>query len=180
MSFYRRTYRYLDTLEDRQQLAQDVAQVRAAVLAVVDQIPEYEHYLPRYHGWSPAAMLGHLNTVDNLARWQIQAALLGIHPRVSMGLINRMNGLMAKVYRTRLVTTSTRNIQRNERRIIDLIMRLPMQQYSKSVYYAPFEMYTTVERVLQDYFVYHWQEHLQTMHIVEGIPLPPEPRSDSG
>ncbi|HEX2621719.1 MAG TPA: hypothetical protein VHL11_16290, partial [Phototrophicaceae bacterium] len=107
------------------------------------------------------------------------AALLNIRPVIHLNLVNQMNDLLARVYQKRLVETSRRGALKNEQRIANFIRYLPIDKFSKSVYYPPFEQYTTVERILQDYFVYHWQEHLQTMLTAEGIQHPPE-RSDTG
>lgn len=169
-----RPYIYLDTEADRTRLITDLGRIRSTVLNMIEVVPEAEWYTSRYHGWSLAAMLGHLNTVDNLAMLQIQVALLNIRPMIPLGLVNWSNGWMARIYQRRLVATSRQSIVKNEKRIADFILRLPVDRFSKAVYYPPFEQYTTVERVLQDYFVFHWQEHLQTMLRVEGIQQPPE------
>jgi hypothetical protein len=168
-----RTYVYLDSEQEREQLIREIRQVRAAVLQIVDIVPQSEWYTPRYHGWSLAAMLGHLNTADQCALLLIQAALLGIRPPVHMPTVHRANAWMSRVYRARRVDTSRQSISKTEARIAAFIRRLPVSQFSKSVYYPPFEQYTTVEKALQDYFIYHWQEHLQTLRKVEGIPQPP-------
>jgi hypothetical protein len=169
-----RPYIYLDTEADRMQVMTELARIRVSVLNVIEIVPETEWYTPRYHGWSLAAMLGHLNTVDNLAMLQIQAALLNIRLAIPLGLVNWSNGWMARLYQRRLIAASRRGIVKNEKRIADFIRYLPVDKFSKAVYYPPFEHYTTVERALQDYFIFHWQEHLQTMLRVEGIQQPPE------
>lgn len=174
-----RTYIYLDSAEDREKLISEMKRVRAAVLRLVDSVPEADWYTPRYHNWSLAATLGHLNTIDNLGLILIQVSLLNIRPPVPMSIANRLNDAMARIYQNRLVLSSKKSIIKNEQRIADFIMRLPVDQFSKSVYYSPFEQYTTVEKILQDFYLYHWQDHLQTMRMVEGIQQPPE-RSDSG
>ena len=48
-------------------------------------------------------------------------------------------------------------------------MQLPIDRYTREVYHPPSGSYLTVERALQQYFLFHWQEHLQTMQRVEGI-----------
>jgi hypothetical protein len=174
-----RNYIYLDSMEDRQGLVAEVKRVRAAVLSVADVVPESEWYTPRYHNWSLGAMLGHLTSMDGITLLLIQSALLNIRPPVPMSIVNRLNNWMAGVYQNRLVEGSKKSAMKNEARICDFIMRLPIHQMSKSVYYSPFEQYTTVEKALQDFYVYHWLEHLHTMRSVEGIQQPPE-RSDLG
>jgi hypothetical protein len=173
-----RTYLYLDSTEDREKLIAEIRRVRASVLRVIDIVPEADWYTPRYHNWSLGAMLGHLNMMDNLTLLLIQAALLNLRPPVPMRLVNPLNHWMARVYQNRVVESSRRSAIKNEKRIADFILRLPVDQFSKMVYYSPFEQYTTVEKALQDYYVYHWQEHLNTLMTVEGIQQPPE-RSDS-
>lgn len=174
-----RTYLYLDSTEDRERLIAEIKRVRAAVLRVTESVPEADWYTPRYHGWSLAAMLGHLNTMDNITLLLIQMALLSIRPPVPMQMVNMLNNGMAKVYQNRLVPASRQSALKNEARIAAFILRLPVEKFSKEVYYSPGEQYTTVEKALQDFYVYHWQEHLNTLRSVEGIQQPPE-RTDLG
>ncbi|MBC8098521.1 MAG: DinB family protein [Armatimonadetes bacterium] len=171
-----RTYRYLDSAEDRQQLIAEIRTMRAAVLRVAAGVPEAEAYTPRYHGWSLAAMLAHLHIADRFALLVIQAALLNIYPRIPMRWINQANGISAPRTQIRNLAVCKADIAHMEPRIAAFITRLPVERFSKPVYYPPIEAYTTVEKALQDYFVYHWQEHLTTMCAVEGIPQPPQAR----
>jgi hypothetical protein len=165
----KRVYLYLDDVPERQHLIDEIAKVRQDVLRVIERVPEADYYTPRYHGWSLAAMLGHLNLVDQLSIRLIQAALLGFRPTVSLGMLNRSNDFMARVYRKRLVRTSLRSMERNEKRIAELIHHLPVGKFSKSVFHPGQQQYITIERALQDLFLYHWHDHLRTMHEVEGI-----------
>ena len=45
----------------------DIRRVRQSVIQMAESVPPERHYEPRYHGWSLAALLAHLNTIDNLA-----------------------------------------------------------------------------------------------------------------
>jgi hypothetical protein len=168
-----REYIYLDSEEERKQLVLEISKVRRAVMRVVENIPEDEWYEARYHGWSLAAMLGHLNFIDNMSMFMIRAALVGFRPRVSMRTVDRLNGFTARLFQKRLVSASTKSIKRNEKTIANLIMSLPMSRFSTPVYDPIKAEYTTVERNIQDRFLYHWRGHLKTMREVEGI-QPPE------
>src|SRR5579871_3748151 len=157
-----RDFRYLDTDEDRQQLVSDIHRVRQQVIQMAESIPPEQHYDPRYHGWSLAAMLAHLNTIDGLALTGIQFALLGLHPPISIGMLNWFNDRTARLYQRRVVGTTIKGIQRNEKRIDSLILTLPIDRFTREIYHPPSATYLTIERALQQYFLFHWQEHLHT------------------
>ncbi len=165
-------YRYLDTEQDRRALLDEMAQVRQAVIAVADMIPEEQQYTPRYHDWSLAAMMGHLMLMDSLNLWLVQLALMGVRLRVPMDQVDGLNALMARVFRQRVVGSSVKGIDRRLRHLEDFILNLPLDKFTQQVYYPPKRKYLTVERAIQDMFLHHWQEHLETMLSVEGIEDP--------
>lgn len=162
-------FRFLDTEGERQELVADIRRVRQAVIQQAESIPSERHYEPRYHGWSLAALLAHLNTIDNLVILGIKLSLLGIRPPVSLNALNAFNDFTAALFRGRIVATTIRGIQRNEARIADLILTLPLDRFTREVYHPPTSRYLTIEQALQQYFLYHWQEHLETMQRDEGI-----------
>lgn len=167
------TYRYLDTQEDREALIKDIQQVRQEVMRMSEIVPEEQWYEPRYHGWSLAAMLGHLQLMDRLNMWLIQAALVGLRPAVSTTLVNQLNDFMARIYQRRLMEASLRGLERSQRRIEDFITHLPVDRFTVQVFHAPSNKYLTVEQALQVLFLYHWQEHLKTMREAEGMSYQP-------
>ncbi len=171
-------FRYLDTDEDRQHLVNDIHRVRQQVIQMAESIPSEQHYEPRYHGWSLAAMLAHLNTIDGLALTGIQLALIGIHPPISTGMLNWFNDTTARVYQRRLVAATIKGIQRTEKRIDDLVLTLPIDRFTREVYHPPSASYLTAERAIQQYFLFHWQEHLHTMIMQRGIYYEP-PKSSA-
>lgn len=164
-----REFRYLDTEGDRQELAGDIRRVRQSVIQLAENVPVERHYEPRYHGWSLAAMLTHLNTIDNVALFGIQLSLLGIRPPLSPNALDQFNDFTARVFQRRVVATTIRGMKRNEGRIVNFLMTLPLDRFTREVYHPPTRSYLTVERALQQYFLFHWQEHLQTMQKAEGI-----------
>lgn len=162
-------YRYLDSEADRKKLVEEMRRVRRLVLQTAESVPREKWYEPRYHNWSLAAMLGHLQTMDNLSLLQIKLALIGIRFPFPLGLLDKFNDTMARIFRNRVVETSIRGIEKNEKRVADLIMHLPMNKFTVQVYHAPTNKYLTAEQALQVLFLQHWQGHLQTMREVEGI-----------
>src|SRR5664279_167619 len=162
-------FRYLDTEAERQELAKDIRTVRQAVIELAESVPEAQWYEPRYHGWSLAALLAHLNTIDNFAMFAIRLSLLGIRPPLSPHALDQFNDLTARVFHRRLVATTIRGLKNNENRIIDFVMTMPIDRFTCEVYHPPTRRYLTVERALQQYFLFHWQEELQMMQKVEGI-----------
>jgi|FLYN01.1.fsa_nt_gi hypothetical protein len=164
-----RMYRYLDDLADREDLIADIRRVRRVVLQVMDYVPRDKWYEPRYHNWTPAAMLGHLHLMDNFLLYWTQLALVGIHPRISPGMRDRFNDTMARVFKNRLVETTIKGIQGNEGRICDFILHLPMERFTRQVFSPVWQTYLTVEQGLQEFFLYHWQDHLNTMREVEDL-----------
>jgi hypothetical protein len=163
---------YLDSPQDRQEIIKRVALVRSAVNIVIEQVPPTDWYTPRYHGWSVAVMLAHLNWVDRLALFTLQAALLNIKPRVSMAAVDRMNDFTARWFAQRTVESSQRTTHKNIKRIEDFITYLPMHKLSKAVFYPPENEYLTVEKALQHYFIGHWAYHLHEMLAVDPIERP--------
>lgn len=164
-----RTYRYLDSERDRQELIDDIKLTRERVVQIAGSVAPDRHAEPRYHGWSLGAMLTHLHMMDHLSLWSLQLALLGISPPVPLAVLNRFNDLSARAFRRRLVAATIRGINRHEARIANFIMTLPLDNFSKKVYDPTTQAHITVERSLQVSFLFHWQEHLLTMQRVEGI-----------
>jgi len=168
-----RDYRYLDGEAERLALIEDIKQVRREVLKLADLVPKDKHYEPRYHGWSLAAMLGHLQLMDNLRMWAIELGILGIRVPISPYLLNSFNDTMAGIYRKRVVETTLRGIQKKERIIEDFIMRVPVDKFTKLVYEPAQEIDLTVEQAMQESFLYHWREHLETMRNVDDMHYEP-------
>lgn len=174
-SEFSRKFRFLDSEADRQELAADIHRVRQAVITLAESVPLDRHYEPRYHGWSLAALLAHLNTMDSVALLGIQLALVGIRPPLPLKLLDRFNDQTARLFQRRVVAATIRGIQAKEDPIISLILTLPMDRFTREVYHPPSERYLTIEQALQQYFLFHWQEHLQTLQRGEGIYYePPE------
>lgn len=171
-------YIFLDTDEERRQLVDEIGKVRRAVLHMVDVVPQEQWYQPRYHGWSFAAMLAHLHLTDNLCLLDIQLALIGIRPPIPSSLWDRFNDVSTQVFRQRVVETTVRGIQKNEKRVASFILRLPVSKFSKEVYDPPHNRYLTVEQALQEFFLHHWHEHLKTISETEGLSYEPPERPD--
>ena len=163
------TYRYLDTQEDREALLDDIRQVRQSVLDMRDIVPPDQWYEPRYHNWSLAAMLGHLQLLDTLSLWQIKAALVGLPLPISSSTMNSFNQTIAQVFRRRMVESTVRGIENGEKHIRTFILQLPVDRFTVQVFYPPINKYLTVEQAIQTFFLHHWQEHLRTMQKAEGL-----------
>lgn len=169
------TYRYLDTENDRQRLLEDIREVRQAVVQMAEHVPEDQWYEPRYHGWSLAAMLGHLQFMDSANMLLIQAGLLGISIPIPAQTLDGFNNFLGRIFQKRIVKTSVEGIQRRQAALEDFILRLPIDKFTRQVYYPPTGKSLTVEQAVQTLFLHHWQDHLQTMMEVEGI----QPRDSS-
>lgn len=168
-------YRYLDTQEDRERLMRDIHHVRQAVVEMREIVPEDLWYTPRYHNWSLAAMLGHLQLMDTLSMWQIQASLMGLRLPVSAGAWNSFNNAMSQVFQNRVVETTVRGIQKKEQQIEKFVMSMPVERFTMQVYHPPMGKYLTVEQAIQALFLHHWEEHLRTMRGAEGLYYEPPP-----
>ncbi len=162
------TYIYLDGPKEREQLVGHIHSVRQEIRAVVAVIPEDQWYIPRYHGWSLGAMMGHLNLMDNIWMLFVKASLLGINPSIPPSMIGSLNSFVSGIFSKRLVPVSLKSMDKNEQRIADLILNLPVSQFTKFVYSPQDNGYITVERALQRFFLFHWQEHLETLRVSEG------------
>jgi hypothetical protein len=174
-SEFSQKFRYLDSDADRHELVADIRRVRQTVIAFAEAMPSDRHFEPRYHGWTLAALLAHLNTIDTVALLGMKLTLLGIHPPFPLTMLNQFNDATARVFQRRLVATTVRGIRSNEQRITSFILTLPMDRFTREIYHPPSETYLTIEQALQQYFLFHWQEHLQTLQRGEGIYYePPE------
>lgn len=174
-----RNYRYLDGDRERQELIDDIRRVRRAVVQMAEAVPENRRYEARYHGWSLAALLAHLVISDRLSLWAIQWALAGVRPPVPSPLLHGFNALSARIFRKRVISTTLRGLRADEKRIAGFIRRLPMDKFTRMVYDPTGDAYITVERAVQVCFLFHWQEHLQTLQKVEGVYYEPPERYDT-
>lgn len=174
----KRNYRYLDSDDDRQQLVADIRRVRLDLLRVADLVPEAKWYEPRYHGWSLAAMLGHLQMMDTLTLRLMQLALVGVRLPLPEPLLNSFNDLTARLFKGRVVPTTRHGIERNEQRITAFILHLPMDRFTRTVYHPALGEHLTLEQAMQEFFYYHWLGHLQTMRQVEDIFYEPPSRGE--
>jgi hypothetical protein len=172
------SYRYLDSEDDRQRLLVELRQVRQAVRDMTQTVPEAQWYEPRYHNWSLAAMLGHLQMIDHIHLLLIQMALLGIRFPLSLQFVNQVNDFMARLFQRRVVAASLKGMEKQQAVIEAFISTLPIDQFTKQVYYPPQRKNLTIEQAVQVMFLHHWQDHLQTMLDVEGIQYEP-PRDAS-
>lgn len=171
--------RYLDGKAERIALIEDIRDVRQTVIDYAQDTPQERWYEPRFHGWTLAAMLSHLHNVDNAALLQMKLALVGIPFSVSLPMLNRINDAAARFFRARLVPTTINDIRKNEKRIVDFILYLPMDRFTREVKYPPTGEMMTIERAVQQYFLFHWQDHLKTLQRGESVPdEPPTPDID--
>jgi hypothetical protein len=76
---------------------------------------------------------------------------------------------MAWVFKNRLMETNIKSIQHNEPRICDFILHVPIDRFAREVYSPVWQTYLTVEQGLQEFFLFHWQDHLQTIRQVEDM-----------
>jgi hypothetical protein len=166
-------YRFLDTEADRTALIEDISRTRRDLLNLVNLVPKERWYEPRYHGWSLAAMLAHLQLHDRLLMWNISLALIGIQVPIPRQYLNGFNEAMANIFRRRVVETTVRGLENNESHITDFIMRLPLDKFSKRVFDPATQKTLTVEQALQKFFLHHWQEHLQTLRLADDIHYEP-------
>ncbi|NDJ60849.1 MAG: DinB family protein [Chloroflexi bacterium] len=172
-------FRFLDTEQDRQTLLADMRRVRRAVVELAEGLPGDRVYAPRYHGWSPAAMLAHLHFTDNISLIAVKLALLGLQPKVSKASWNRVNNITTRVFQRRLLATTITEIKANEARIGEFILQVPLERFTRTFYYPPAEKQLTVEQALQVLFLFHWQEHRQTIERTEGVYYEP-PGANAG
>lgn len=163
------SFRFLDSEADRDALIADIRQVRRSVINMTTIVPEDQWYEPRYHDWSLAAMLGHLQFMDNANMMLVQLALIGVRLPISAQVVDQVNGVMAQVFRRRMVPTTVRGIENKEKVLANFILTLPIDKFTTQVFYPPVNHYLTIEQALQVLFLHHWQNHLKTMQNVEGI-----------
>jgi hypothetical protein len=169
----KRDYRYLDSEDDRRVLIADIRQVRSDMLRMLEIVPKDKWYEPRYHGISLAAMLGHLQLMDSLTLWMMQLALIGVRLPGSVGLVNRFNGVMGRVFRQRVIETTVKGIQAKEAALVAFVEKLPVEQFSKLVYDPAIEQYLTIEQAVQEFFLFHWREHLASVRSVDDVRYEP-------
>lgn len=165
--------RYLDGEAERIALIEDIRAVRQTVIDFAQDTPQERWYEPRFHGWTLAAMLAHLHNADNIALLQLKLALVGINVSISLPMLNRINDAAARFFRRRILPTTINDLRKNEKRIADFILYLPMDRFTREVHYPPTGEMMTIERAVQQYFLFHWQEHLKTLQRGESVPDEP-------
>ncbi len=160
-------FMFLDSDSDRDELIQQMTDVREQVRAIALRVPEEEWYTPRYHGWSLGAMLGHLNLSDNLGLLQIQLAMRGLNLRLSSTMWDRFNNFTTRIFQRRVVTASLQSMDNNLPRIAEFIRKLKVEVFTRDVFYPPANKNVTLEQAVQVYFLFHWRQHLETMQQTE-------------
>ncbi len=173
-----RKFRYLDGDRDRLELLADIRHVRHTLVTLAESVPKDRRYEPRFAGTTLAALLAQLHLSDQLTLAAIQLALLGTPP-LHLQLLGPFNRLTAYLFKDRSMDASIRAIQRHERRIADLILSLPVDKFSKPVYDPAHDVTLTVEQTMQEGFLFHWQDVLQTMQRVQGIYYEPPGHFDT-
>ncbi|MEO8608257.1 MAG: hypothetical protein ABI690_10265 [Chloroflexota bacterium] len=172
-----RDYRFLDGEAERLALIEDIKQVRQEVFKIAALVPKEKYYEPRYHGWSLGAMLGHLQLMDNLNMWLIEVAIVGIPLPIPLSLLDAFNDGMAQIYRRRVVETTLHGLQKKEQGIESFILRVPVSKFSKTVFDPALQKSLTVEQGLQEFFLYHWRDHLETMRKIDDMHYEPPTES---
>ncbi len=160
---------YLDGPEERTALIDAIKQVRRAVAALAEGVPEGHHYTPRYEGDSLATTLAHLATADAAGLWLLNASVNGFYIRIPAFVVEAVDQLLRWVFQRRLVDVSLAGIARKQAQIIEFIESLPMDRFTADVHHPGIKEPLTVERALQMYFLHHWQAHLRIMQQVEGV-----------
>lgn len=163
-------YRHLDAETNRRALVEEIRKIRQEAPRLVALVPQNQWYTPRYHGWSLAAMLGHLHMMDNLTLRMMQFALRGVSLPISKSMLNLFNDTMSRFFRQRDVETTLRELQKNEPHLIAFVLRLPPDKSHRKLYDPWLESYLTVEEAVQEFFLIHWQGHLQTVRQVDDRP----------
>lgn len=163
-----REYRSLATEENRQAVIEDMKKVRQEALRFVNLVPPNQWYEPRYHGWSLAFLLAHLQMMDNLTRQLMQAAMLGVSLPSTMGLVNFFNDSAARLFKQRKVETTVHQIQQDEPKLIAFVLKAAYPKLQRRLYDPAIDRVLTVEQAMQEFFVYHWRWHIGDILAVDG------------
>lgn len=164
----KREYRDLSSEENRRLLVENMKQVRRDALVLIRAVPPQSWYKPRYHGWTPAFLIAHLQIMDNATLRLMQLAMRGISIPSTLGLINVLNDVSAKLFRQRKVENTIHRIQTDEPHLISFVLRAPKDQLQRVIYDPAIEKRLTVEQAMQEFFVYHWRWHMGDMQAVDG------------
>lgn len=167
MNNTKRLYRSLASEENRRSLVAEIKKVRQDVLGLVEIVPKERWYEPRYHGWSLAFILAHLNMMDDLNFQLMQSALRGFTLPIPKRALNAFNNLTSRVFRQREIQGTLDEIRRKEARILAFVLKLPPDQMHRKAYDPWIQSYLTVEDAVQEFFLIHWQGHLQTVRDAE-------------
>ncbi len=162
-----RHYLSLESDENKRTLVADMKRIRQDALRLVQLVPKDNWYEPRYHGWSLAAMMSHLHSMDNLTISGMQAAMRGVSVPLPKSALNMFNTVMSRIYKTRDVETTLLDIQKNEARLIAFVLRLTPDQFRRKMHDPWLESYLTIEEAVQEFFFIHWEGHLQTVRDAE-------------
>ncbi len=167
---------YLDDELERERLARAIREIRQRTQQTA-QLRHDTAYEPSYDGWSLASLLAHLNALDTLGRWQLQAALIGIRPRFSAQRLHGLNDWQRRFFQHTPLEKTFVRIDEHCERLCDFVRHLPLAMLSTRVWLPRTETWSTVERAAQIYFLHHWQEHLQQIEAQDAAPQPAPPTS---
>jgi hypothetical protein len=165
-------YIFLDGAAERKTLILSVTALRRQMYNLTEHIPQADWYTPRYGAWSLAGVLGHLNFHDSMSLTAIRMALIGLRPATSLKMLQRVNRITVRVFRSRVIETSLQSMEQNEHRIIDFIMGLSMSKFTMRVWDPRYQQFLTIEKAIQDFWVFHWSHHIEQIQVAEGITPP--------
>lgn len=161
-----RKYIFLDGVQERQGLVNEIEAVRDQVIAVIRTVPEKRCHEPRYYGLSPARLLGHLYLMDLGGMLAIRAAQRGLHLPISARRLEQIDKLAGRLFQRRLIEDWITQLEQLRTAIEDLILELPMDHFTKEVYHPALDKRLLIEQALQAFFLHHWQDHLV---IIQGV-----------
>lgn len=160
---------YLDGDLERQELIDRVHAARDAVISIANQVPEDEHFRPRYGDDSLAVMLANLQLFDRAALWFVKAASNGYAIRPPGHLLNSTQALLSRLFQRRIVSVTVAGIRKTEADVCEFIRTVPIDKLSADVLHPGRSAPYTVEQAMQAYFVWHWQTQLTIMQAVDGV-----------
>jgi hypothetical protein len=167
-----KTFYYFDGIEERKIVIQQVRDVRRDVIRLAKQVPEKDHFLPRYEGRSLAVTLVHLQMADSAALWFVKTSAdlrneLKLHP--PLGLVRWADDMVCNFFKRRQVATTITDIKKQQAAICEYIRNVPLELLHKDVCHPGRREPYTIEQAIQIYFVHNWQHHLALMQQVEGV-----------
>ena len=154
-------YIYLDGEAERKHLIHAIMATRAELRQIIQQTPTHQQRrrVPDCK-YTLVGLVAHLNFVDDMTFLVFRLARSHIRPAASRSALRGANRIAVAWISRQPMESLLKHMDANEERIVDTILTLPIDDFSKSVFDPRTGEFTTLEKAMQDFWLSHWLSHI--------------------